>query len=425
MAAAAISEFVAELKLGDKLLPWRNSNITWVWIFCPAIFGYVGLLMQILNNKPTLGSIEVISQPLFGKLALPTYPIEVIATGGEWTEGPLWVDNDDSMPYLLYSDTKQNRINRWEEGRGFFTVGKTLYLPKSGCKHDNMSEHCDGMYEPGSNGLTKLFPEPEENTLDMIMCQHGERAITMQRDNGTRTIIASHYKGKKFNSPNDLVFSPEGHLYFTDPTYGLFRKGEAHNIEAKEADARVFDASMQEQPHAGLYMIHRSEVSKAIETGQPARNVFLIDSKMSHPNGLAFSPGYSKLYVSNSDPFNAYWKVFDVNTNGLAHKGMVFFNATETLQLAGGVNAAPFAPFAPDGLKVDISGNIFAAGPGGVLIFSPEAQLIGRLHTDRPVSNVAFGDAGYLYMTATDLVLRKRFHTKPAKTPEFKQSKHK
>jgi len=414
MATAAIKEFFVELKLGEKLLPWRNSSVAWMWIFCPAMVGYVGLLMQILNNKPTLGSIEVISQPLFGKLARPTYPIEVIATGGEWTEGPLWVDNDDSMPYLLYSDTKQNRINRWEEGRGFFTVGKTMYLPKSGCKHDDMSTHCDLMYEPGSNGLAKLFPEPEEKTLDMIMCQHGERAITLQRDNGTRTIIASHYKGNRLNSPNDLIFSPEGHLYFTDPMYGLFRK--------KGADAREFDASMQEQEHAGLYMIHRSEVVRAIETGQAAKNIFLIDSKMSHPNGLAFSPGYSKLYVSNSDPFNAYWKVFDVNSNGLAHKGKVFYNATEILHEEATPSSAPFAP---DGLKVDVSGNLYAAGPGGVLIFSPEAQLIGRLRIDRPVSNVAFGDAGYLYMTAQDLVLRKRFLTKPAKTPAFKSAKSK
>ncbi len=406
-------EFLDELKLGDKLLPTRNASISWVWVFFPACIGYLIILSQILNTKPTLGSIEIVSESNFGKLARINYPIEVLSTGGAWTEGPLWVDDDSSMQYLLYSDVIQNKIYKWEEGRGFFTIGKTLYLTKSGCKQDDMSAYCDTLYMPGTNGLTRMFPTSDDGSLEMIMCQHGERAITLQRDNGTRTEIATHYKGKRFNSPNDLIWSPEGHLYFTDPAYGLYRKGGPTHEDSTGASGRYLDDKLQEQSISGLYMIHRNEIVKAIELGKPAENVFLIDSKVSHPNGLAFSPGFSKLYISNSDPNNAYWKVYDVNSNGLAHKGKVFYNATAQLGAYDYGN--------PDGLKVDISGNIYASGPNGVLILSPEGQLIGRLHTDRPVSNVAWGDRGYLYMTAEDLVLRKRFNTKPPKPLVFKK----
>lgn len=404
----SITEFIADLKLGEKTLPYRNPGVAWVWVFFPAAVAYLVLLMQILNAKPILGSIEVYDAS-FEKIAATKYPMQVIVTENEFTEGPLWIDNDDNSPFLLYSDLKQNKIFRWEEGKGFFTVGKTLFIDKSGCKLEDMA-YCNALLLPGSNAISRVHPAKDMTSMDdLVVCQHGERAVMLQRGNGTRTAIATHYKGKRFNSPNDIAFSAEGHLYFTDPIYGLYTKS------ASAAKGRELDEALQEQPHSGLYMIHASEVNKARETGVPAANVFLIDAKMSHPNGLAFSPGYSKLYVSNSDETNAYWKVYEVNPKGLATKGKIFYNVTdqyESNKLGGhelfGV---------PDGLKVDQNGNLFATGPGGVLVLSPEAQLLGRLRTDRAVTNVAFATDGYLYLTAQDLVLRKWLSTRGAKPP--------
>jgi len=408
----SIKEFIADLKLGEKTLPHRNPSVAWVWVFFPAAAAYLALLMHILNAKPFLGSIEVY-EAAFEKIAAAKYPIQVIATDNEFTEGPLWIDNDDSSPFLLYSDIKQNKIFRWEEGKGFFTVGKTMFIDKSGCKQDDMA-YCNSLALPGSNGLARVISPNDPSSIDLVACQHGERAVILQRENGTRTAIATHYRGTRFNSPNDLAFSAEGHLYFTDPTYGLHKKSES----ASAIKGRVLDESLQEQPHSGLYMIHFSEVAKALETGVPAANVFLIDAKMSHPNGLAFSPGYSKLYVSNSDETNAYWKVYDVNTKGLATKGKVFYNVTDQYLSNNTGGSETFG--VPDGLKVDQNGNLFATGPGGVLVLSPEAQLLGRLRTDRAVTNVAFATDGYLYMTAQDLVLRKWISTKGAKLPTQK-----
>ena len=211
-------EFVNELRLGDKLLPHRNPDIAWFWIFLPAMICYLTLLMQSLNGKPFIGSIESYDSE-FDKFAASVYPIEVIATGMKWAEGPLWIDNDDSMPYLLYSDTAQNRIYKWEEGKGFFTVGKTMYLPKSGCREesdDNNSSvsmnYCDSLVEPGSSGLARVYAPTLETgvsaPLDMLVCQHGMRSIALQRDNGTRSIVVSHFKDKRLNSPSDMAWSP-------------------------------------------------------------------------------------------------------------------------------------------------------------------------------------------------------------------------
>ena len=387
----SLTDFIKDLELADKLLPQKNPNIAWVWVFFPALLSYFALMMQILNGKPVMGSIEVFS-PKFEKLIRPSSPIEVISKGNKFTEGPLWIDNEDGSPFLLYSDVKQNNIFRWEEGKGFFTVGKTLYLGQSGCHQDTGTtedaattssasasastapSYCDSLSLPGSNGLIRVFPRsPDSGNVDLVICQHGERSISLQRDNGTRTAIATHYQGKRLNSPNDLAWSKEGHLYFTDPPYGLYKnKFTIEKSIAIPTGERVLDKSLQEQEVSGLYMIHRSEIQTALETGKPAENIFRIKSaKMSNPNGLVFSPGYSKLYVSNSDPDDAYIKVFDVNTNGLAHAGKLFYNVTEMLvkHAIGGKESFGV----PDGLKVDISGNIYATGPGGVLIFTPEA----------------------------------------------------
>lgn len=153
-------------------------------------------------------------------------------------------------------------------------------------------------------------------------------------------------------------------------------------------------------------MIRKEDIKSSLQSLQPAK-VQLLRGDLAFANGLAFSPDYSKLYVSNSDPENPIIKSYDVNDDGTLAKGKVFFNATELLlQEKFGL---------PDGLKVDIHGNLFSTGPGGVMVISSEGELIGQLKLDRPVSNVLFGGDGRLYLTASDLLVRMWIKTKPSR----------
>lgn len=401
-------DFIHSLNLEEKLSPRRNADIIWFYIFLPSVIAYFVVLTGFINAKPTIGSIETID-PAFISLIYPGKEMEVIATDLGWAEGPLWVQDDAaSLSYLMFSDTITNRIYKWEEGKGMFTVGKTIYVENSGCKYDQ--EYCDKMYEPGSNALWKR----DTTSLDLLVCQHGERAVALLRDNGTRSAIATHFNGSKLNSPNDLVVSPEGHMYFTDPPYGLYNKNRS--LTGKEVK------------HNGLYMIRSEYIHIATESGQPTDQVWLMDGTLNRPNGLAFSPDFSKLYVSNSDVINPIWKVYDVSDTGILKNGRIFYDASHIYQeecvhsidsdTSNSYTSTSKKPLcetygAPDGMKVDINGNLFATGPGGVLVLSPEGRLLGRFHLDRPVSNLAFGADGRLYMTAKDIVIRVWIKTKP------------
>ena len=178
-------DFVRSLELGEKLNPRRNPEITWFYIFFPAFVSYICLLSWFVNEKPKIGRIESYNST-FDKLISKGQGMEIIATGMQWSEGPLWIE-DDSHGYLISSDTVLNRIYKWEEGKGLFTVGKTLMIESSGCK--NNQTYCEDMYEPGSNGLLRLTQKKSEvQSLNLLVCQHGERAISLFRENGSRQV---------------------------------------------------------------------------------------------------------------------------------------------------------------------------------------------------------------------------------------------
>lgn len=393
---SSVADFFKSLNLEEKLSPRKNHEIIWFYLFLPCFFLYMVFLSQYLNEKPPIGSIEVYSDS-FAKFVSPSARMEVIASGLGWAEGPLWMQ-DDNLPHLVFSDTALNRIYKWEEGKGMFTIGKTIYLDNSGCR--NASDRCADLLEPGSNGLLRRNAE----SFDLIAAVHGDREIALIRENGTRSHVATHYKGKRLNSPNDLVLSPEGHLYFTDPTYGL--------------QLRDRSIANQELQHSGVYMIKADFLRLALEAGEPTAYVRLVEAKLRAPNGLAFSPDFAKLYISNSELNNTFINVYDVADDGSLRKGRVFFNGTDLWQRdcekAQSQQCSDLdAPI--DGIKVDIHGNVFASGPGGVLVISPQGELLGRLRFDRPVSNLAFGGDGRLYITAKDIVARLWVKTKPVR----------
>lgn len=308
---------------------------------------------------PSLGQVER-KDPGLDRLVPKGAKIERLAEGYDWSEGPVW---DHKGRFLLFSDVPQNTVFRWKEGEGASVFlkpsGYTGSTPRGG--------------EPGSNGLTM----DAEGRL--ILCQHGDRCIARLEPDGKFKVLADRYEGKRFNSPNDAVYKSNGDLYFTDPPYGLLGKNDDPKKELK---------------FNGVFRLSKDGT------------VTLLTDKMSYPNGIAFSPDEKTLYVANSDLEKAVWMAFEVKEDGTLGEGKVFFDAT---QFAKNKDLKGL----PDGLKLDRSGNLFATGPGGVFILSPDGTHLGTLATGEANGNCAWGDDGStLYINADMYLARIRLTTK-------------
>ncbi len=300
------------------------------------------------------GRVEQVDETLDQVLDPQARPA-VLGRGYEWSEGPVWVAKHG---FLLFSDVPTNTIYKWVPGEGV-----SEYLSPSG--YTGQKERSGG----GSNGLII----DQEGRL--LLCQHGDRRIARMRaplDNPSADFqtVAGQYDGKKFNSPNDLVQHSSGAIYFTDPPYGL---EQGADDPARELDFQ------------GVFRVDTNG------------NVTLLVDSLSRPNGLAFSPDEKTLYVANSDPDNAVWMAYRVMQDGGLSDGQVFYDATHKTDQERGL---------PDGMKVGADGYVYATGPGGVWIFNPAGEALGRIKTEMAVSNCAIGnDGSKLYMTADSLLL--------------------
>lgn len=314
---------------------------------------------------PTLGRLESLS-PEFDKLVPPTAKIEKLAEGFRWAEGPVWVPKGQ---FLLFTDIPNNVVLKWQEGHGV-----TEFLKPSGFFGANSPAR-----EPGANGLAL-------HNGRLVLCEHGNRRVTELLADlndppeklraSPRRVLAEFWRFRRFNSPNDLVFDRQGALYFTDPPYGL-AKGDQD--PAKELIVN------------GVFRVANNRAQ-------------LVCGDMTRPNGLGFSPDGKILYVANSDGAKPVWMSFPVNPNGSLGAGKVFFDAAP---LAKGRKGGP------DGLKLDGQGNLFATGPGGVLVLTPDGRHLGTICTDDATANCAWGDDGsVLYMTVNDKLCRIKTNTK-------------
>lgn len=277
----------------------------------------------------------------FSRIVSPGIRVETLGTGFLFTEGPVW---NAKGGYLLFSDIPGNRISSW--------------TPK-----DGISEF---RFPSGkSNGLTR------DKQGRLIACEHANRRVSRTEDDGTIVTIASHYKGKKLNSPNDVVVKSDGSVYFTDPPYGL--------------NPTFGTMEPQELPFYGVYRVSPDGDSLSL----------LIDDSV--PNGLAFSPDESLLYVADTE--RNHLRVFDVTANGEATNGRIF---TEL----------PGEPLAPDGLKVDIEGNVYVTGKGGIWVLNPEGIRLGIIPVPELPANLCWGDADWktLYITARTSLYRVRLN---------------
>jgi len=309
-----------------------------------------------------LGTIER-KDAAFDKLIPKDAVIEILAEGFDWSEGPVWV-KEKAGGHLLFSDIPKNMIWKWSAKDGL----KEFLKPSGYTGKEKFAGK-----EPGSNGLTL------NKAGQLIICQHGDRRVS-RLDGDKFVTLADKYNGKRLNSPNDLAYKSNGDLYFTDPPYGLPGQMQDKN---KELDFQ------------GVYRLDAKG------------KLTLLTKEMTRPNGIAFSPDEKTLYVANSDPDKAYWKAFPVKADGTLGDGKVLFDTTEWVKAK--------KPGLPDGMKVDAAGNLFATGPGGVVVLSKDGKHLGTLATGVPTANCGWGDDGRtLYITADKRLVRVKTTTKGA-----------
>ena len=303
----------------------------------------------VLAAAPSgVGRIERLD-PALDALVAPGTVIEKVGGGFKFTEGPLWRPDGT----LWFSDVQGNVV------RSVTPDGKVTVLIENAGGVSNAPP--DAFI--GSNGMAQA---PDGSVW---MVQHGARQVVRVAADHTLTPIVSRFEGKRFNSPNDLVFAKDGALYFTDPPYGL---------------AKQDDDPAKELAFNGVYRFADGRLQAVVRD-------------LKRPNGLAFSPDSKILYVNNSDPANNLVMRYDVAADGTLANGRVFANLTSKVDGLA------------DGMKVDAKGNVYTAGPGGIWVLSPAGKHLGTIAPPETPANCAWGEDGKtLYMTAVTSVYRVR-----------------
>lgn len=315
--------------------PISNPPTNFIWMREAKLEFYAGGESPVAL-KPSEVNVEVIRlDPAMDKIAGPNPKIFKIAEGFKFTEGPVWVKDGE---YLLLSDPNSNVIYKYSKD-GVLSV----FREPSGYSGSDIAEY----RQPGSNGLA--LDKEGRLTID----EHGNHRVSRIEKDGTVTVLADSYEGKRLNSPNDLVYKSDGSLYFTDPPFGL---------PMFEKDQR------KELPWSGVFRI------------SPEGEITLLNNELKGPNGIAFSPDEKYLYVGNWDPENKVVMRYEVKEDGTLTGGERFFDMTS----AEGEDAI-------DGIKVDMDGNLYVSGPGGLWVISSEGKHLGTIIAPRHIHNVAWG----------------------------------
>ncbi|MDE0041783.1 MAG: SMP-30/gluconolactonase/LRE family protein [Candidatus Poribacteria bacterium] len=305
-------------------------------------------------------AIEILD-PRFNGYAIKNSVIERLWTGCRWAEGPVWFGDGR---YLLWSDIPNNRILRWTEETGKVSVYRS---PSN-----------------NSNGNTR------DKQGRLITCEHGARRVTRTEHNGTITVLMDRFEGKRLNAPNDVVVHEDEHVWFTDPGYGILLNYEGHWADF-ELPTNVYRLN----PDTGEATVVVDELEK--------------------PNGLCFSPDYSRLYlvdtgVSHKPDHSRHIRVYDV---------------VDGTSVTNGRNFCDMAPGTSDGIRCDIDGNLWSsagwAGGGfdGVHVFAPDGDLIGRIHLPEVCANLCFGGVkkNRLFMAGSQSLYSLYVETQGAQTP--------
>ncbi|GIK20394.1 MAG: SMP-30/gluconolactonase/LRE family protein [Leptolyngbya sp. PLA2] len=321
-----------------------------IWVRSAAVEVYAN--PRAVTPEAVSGSL-VRYDPRLDSIIAPGTPVERIATGFVFTEGPVW---DRQTGSLLFSDPNANTIYRWCS-HGSVEV---VRFP-SGYAGADVAEY----RQPGSNGLTF------DNEGRLTINQHGNRRVIRLEHDGSETVLADRHHGRRLNSPNDLVYRSDGALYFTDPPFGL---------------PRGYDDPARETPHFGVYRLDHAGLS-------------LLTTSHRGPNGIAFNHKETVLYVGDWDERHKVVTAYPVLADGSLGEGTVFCDLT----------AEP-GDEAIDGVKCDSRGNVYVCGPGGLWIFAADGTRLGLLRNTETPHNIAFGDPDgrTLYMTCHTGVYRVR-----------------
>ena len=283
------------------------------------------------------------TDPSFDALVPRDATLEKVANGFTFTEGPLW----RAPGVLWFSDVVGNVVRKWSPD------GTVTELLRPG-GYDGNSLPAGGFIGP--NGMTAAA------NGDVLLCQHGNRRIVRVTDDLRVTTLIDNFEGKRLNAPNDIVYRSDGMLFFTDPPYGLPRQD---------------DDPEKDLPFNGVFKLSNGKAE-------------VIIKDLTRPNGIAFSPDEKTLYVSNSDDRRRIWMRYDIASSGTVSSGRVFFDTTKH-EDAG----------LPDGMKIDVHGNVWATGPSAVFVFSPDGRHLGTIKPPEDPANCGWGDDGRtLYITA-------------------------
>jgi gluconolactonase len=357
--------------------PLSDPPPNYIWIRSATLDFYKPARAWVNTPTPVETTLTRLD-PAFDGIVSPGTKAEKLADGFSFTEGPVWIPALPSGQtyggggqgnYLLFSDPNKNVIHRWDPISGEVSIFRTK-SGYTGIGGANIGEY----HQPGSNGLT-LSPDGR-----LTICEHGNRRVTRLEPNGTITVLAESYQGKRLNSPNDLVYRSDGVLFFTDPPFGL---------------PKVYDDPRKELPFSGIFCVKDGEVR-------------LLSTDLKGPNGLTFSPDEKYLYVDNWDEQKKVVLRYGVAPDGELSNPTTLVDLTTTNP----------GEICFDGLKVDTRGNLYTSGPGGVRVFSSSGKPLGTITLPELPANFTFGDADgrTLYMTARTGLYRIKLNVPSARS---------
>jgi gluconolactonase len=336
--------------------PLSAPPTNFIWMRSAKLEFYPGKAGPVAITPAEVNVTVLRKDPAFDAIVSPNPKIFKLAEGFAFTEGPIWIPGGK---YLLFSDPNSNVIYKYvPDGQ------LSVFRQPSGYAGADIGEYG----QPGSNGLT--LDRQGRLTID----QHGNRRVIRLDEGGRETVLIDRYRGKRLNSPNDLVYRSDGTLYITDPPFGL---------------PKFFDDPRKELAFSGVYAI------------TPKGRVLLVTKELTGPNGIAFSPDEKFLYVGNWDEKKKIVMRYPVRPDGSVGAGRLFFDMTS----APGEDAI-------DGLKVDRQGNLYVSGPGGLWILSPEGKHLGTIIGPKHPHNFAWGDEDgkTLYLCAREGLYRIRLN---------------